>query len=293
VAVVASFYPLYEFARHVGGVHAEVTAMVPPGVEPHDWEPAPQDVARLEKARVYIYNGAGFEPWADKLLANLGGTRPMIVVATEGIDLLRADLPGHDHDHGDLAAARSGRPRASGKAAAGEDPHVWLDPVLAQRQVESIRAALARVDPDRADSYAAGARAFSERLRALDEQYERGLSRCQRREIVVSHASFAYLARRYRLTQVPVMGLSPESEPSPARLAQIVRFARRHQVQFIFFETLVSPKLAETLAREVGARTLVLDPIEGLTKDDRTAGRGYVELMEENLKNLRTGLGCA
>jgi zinc transport system substrate-binding protein len=278
LAVVASFYPLREFARQVGGERAEVTSMVPPGVEPHDWEPAPQDVARLERARVFIYNGAGFEPWADKLLANLGHSRPAVVVATEGIELLRADLPGH------------------GSPAAGTvepDPHVWLDPILARQQVESIRAALAKADPDGADRYAARAEAFSERLRALAERYEDGLSRCQRREIVVAHASFTYPARRYRLIQVPVMGLSPDSEPSPARLARIVRFARQHQVKVIFFETLVNPRLAETLAREVGARTLALNPIEGLTRDDEAVGRGYVELMEENLKNLRTALECA
>jgi len=275
--VVASFYPLYEFTRQVAGDLAEVTSLVPPGVEPHDWEPAPQDVARLEKARVFVYNGAGFEPWADKLLANLGGKGPVVVVATQGIDLLGADLPGHGHER---------------DAATRQDPHAWLDPVLAQKQVESIRAALAQADPENAQRYAANAKAFSERLAAVGDHYERGLAQCARREIVVSHASFAYPAKRYRLTQVPVMGLSPDSEPSPAQLAQIVRFARRHKVTVIFFETLVSPKLAETLAREVGAQTLVLNPIEGLTKDDQAAGKGYIELMEDNLKNLRTALGC-
>ena len=290
-AVVASFYPLYEFARHVGGDHAEVTSMVPPGVEPHDWEPAPQDVARLEKARVFVYNGAGFEPWADRLLANLGRSGPAVVVATDGIELSRADLPGHDHDHG--SGKSSGGTKAVKEASVQRDPHVWLDPVLAQQQVETIRAALAKADPENAERYETNARAFGERLRALGERYERGLSRCARREIVVSHASFAYPAKRYRLIQVPVMGLSPDSEPSPAQLAQIVRFARRHGVKFIFFETLVSPKLAETLAREVGAQTLVLNPIEGLTKDEQAAGKGYIELMDENLTNLRTALGCA
>jgi zinc transport system substrate-binding protein len=291
LAVVASFYPLYEFARQVGGELAEVTSMVPSGIEPHDWEPAPQDVARLEKARVFVYNGGGFEPWADKLLGNLGRSGPAVVVATDNIQLLRADLPGHDHAHGPGKGAVD--TPALKDSAAERDPHVWLDPVLAQQQVETIRAALAKADPENAERYAANARAFGDRLRALGERYERGLSRCARREIVVSHASFAYPARRYRLTQVPVMGLSPDSEPSPAQLAQIVRFARRHGVKVIFFETLVSPKLAETLAREVGARTLVLNPIEGLTKDDQAAGKGYVELMEDNLTNLRTALGCA
>jgi zinc transport system substrate-binding protein len=286
--VVASFYPLYEFARQVAGDAAEVTSMVPPGVAPHDWEPAPRDVARLEKARIFIYNGAGFEPWADKLLANLAGKGPVVVVATEGMDLLRADLPGHRQSPGPEAA-----PAARDKAAREQDPHVWLDPVLAGRQLELIRAALAGADPDNAARYSANAKTFNDRLAELGDRYERGLARCQRREIIVSHASFTYPARRYRLTQMPVMGLSPDSEPSPAQLAQIVRFARRHKVEFIFFETLVSPKLAETLAREVGAETLVLDPIEGLTREDQAAGRGYLDLMEANLLNLRKALNCA
>jgi zinc transport system substrate-binding protein len=291
LAVVASFYPLYEFARQVAGDLADVTSLVPSGVEPHDWEPAAQDVARLEKAGVFTYNGAGFEPWADRLLANLSGPGPAVVAATDGIDLAPADLPGHGHN-GDGANAALVR-AAGANAAHRQDPHVWLDPVLAQRQVETIRAALATADPQNAAGYAANARAFLERLRGLAERYERGLARCKRREIVVSHASFTYPARRYRLTQVPVMGLSPGSEPSPAQFAQIVRFARRHAVTAIFFETLVSPKLAETLAREVGARTMVLNPIEGLTPDDQAAGRGYVELMDGNLENLRTALECA
>ena len=262
----------------------------PAGVEPHDWEPAARR-GPAQTAQVFVYNGAGFEPWADRLLANLGRSGPAVVVATDGIELSRSDLPGHDHDYG--SGKSSGGTKAVAEASVQWDPHVWLDPVLAQQQVETIRAALAKADPENAERYATNARAFGERLRALGEGYERGLFRCARREIVVSHASFAYPAKRYRLTQVPVMGLSPDSEPSPAQLAQIVRFARRHGVKFIFFETLVSPKLADTLAREVGAQTLVLNPIEGLTKDEHAAGKGYVELMEENLKNLRTALGCA
>jgi zinc transport system substrate-binding protein len=288
--VVASFYPLYEFSRQVAGDRAEVSSMVPAGVEPHDWEPAPQDVARLEKAQVFVYNGAGFEPWADKLLANLGGKGPMVAVASEGVELLRADLPGHRDDHGHDKAAKG--QRAAKEEGAGHDPHVWLDPILAQTQVGTIQAALAKADPDNAQYYEAQAKAFRERLAGLHESFEKGLAQCARREIVVSHALFAYPAKRYRLVQVPVMGLSPESEPSPAQLAQIVRFARRHKVQYIFFETLISPKLAETLAREVGAKTLVLDPIEGVTKDDEAAGKNYVSLMEDNLRNLRTALDC-
>jgi zinc transport system substrate-binding protein len=172
------------------------------------------------------------------------------------------------------------------------DPHVWLDPVLAQSQVEAIRAGLEKADPPNAARYAENARAFKAKLAALHDAFEAGLRDCARRRLVVSHTAFTYLARRYRLIQIPVSGLTPESEPSPAQLAAIVRLARRETVTHVFFETLVSPKLAETLAREIGAKTLVLNPIEGLTKEEAAAGKDYVGLMQENLTNLRAGLGC-
>ena len=164
--------------------------------------------------------------------------------------------------------------------------------MLAQSRVETIRAALVKVDPAHGANYSENARGFVAKLQALHEAFEAGLKDCARREVVASHAAFAYLARRYGLTVVPVMGLAPESEPTPAQLASIVRFAREKKVKYIFFETLVGPRLAETLAREIGAQTLVFNPIEGLTREEQAAGRGYVALMEENLKNLRTALDC-
>ncbi len=273
---VASFYPLYEFTRQVAGDRAEVISLVPTGVEPHDWEPAPQDVARIQKAKLVVYNGAGLEPWMDRLLKEAVAPEAVVVETTEGMILLSTDLPGHEHE----------------QERTGKDPHVWLDPVLAQFQVERIRDGLVKADPANEATYSENARAFTARLAALHDAFQRGLDQCARRDIVVSHAAFGYLARRYRLTMVPVMGLAPESEPSPAQLASIVRFARRHSVRYIFFETLVSPKLAETLAREVGARTLVLNPVEGLTRGEAEAGKGYIALMEDNLKNLRTALEC-
>ena len=172
------------------------------------------------------------------------------------------------------------------------DPHVWLDPVLAQAQVDAIRAGLEQADPAHAAAFADNARRFKEQLARLDEAFAAGLRDCASRDMFTSHTAFTYLARRYRLTQVPVMGLAPESEPSPAELAAIAGLARRQHARYIFFETLVSSRLAETLAREVGAKTLVLNPIEGLTKEEAAAGKDYVALMEANLANLRTGLAC-
>ena len=271
--VVASFYPMYEFSRQVAGDRAEVVSLVPPGVEPHDWEPSPQKLVEVQNARLLVYNGAGFEPWVDKLLHDVTGKKIIVIETARGLDLIPAAAEG---------GAKNG----------GGDPHVWLDPVLAQSQVETIRAGLTQGDPANKATYDDRARAFRARLAALDAALQAGLRDCEHRDIVVSHAAFAYLARRYRLTQVAVMGLAPESEPSPAELAAIANLARRRKVSYIFFETLVSSRLAETLAREIGAKTLVLNPIEGLTKEEAAAGKGYVDLMEANLQSLRTGLGC-
>ncbi|MCI0545707.1 MAG: zinc ABC transporter substrate-binding protein [Candidatus Rokubacteria bacterium] len=289
--VVASFYTLAEFTRQVGGDRIQVVTLVPPGVEPHDWEASPRDMAQLPQAKLLIYNGAGFEGWMEKLARELPSH--VLVNTTRGLPLVEV---GHVHGEGKghTNAARAHPEKAqAGKAAARPDPHVWLDPVLARAQVETIRAGLAQADPANASAYAAGAAAYAAKLDALDEAYRQGLASCKRRQVVVSHAAFSYLTTRYNLEMIPVMGLTPDAEPSPKELAGIVRFMKQHKVQYVFFETLVNAKLAETLARETGAQTLVLNPVEGLTKEEAASGKSYLDLMEENLKNLRTALDCA
>lgn len=283
VAVVASFYPLYEFARRVGGEFAEVRNLVPAGAEPHAYEPTPQDVAALHAARLVIYNGAGFEPWIEKLLPDLpAGVEA--VNATEGLPLVRAEA---EHDHGPGTGSREEK---EGKE--GLDPHVWLDPVLAQRQVDLIAAAFARVDPDRRATYEANAAALRAELAALDARYRQTLAACRKKTFITSHAAFGYLAARYGLTMVPISGLSPETEPPAARLRAVVREARKHRATVIYFETLASPRVAETIAREVRARTAVLNPLEGLTPDERAQGATYFTVMDANLRNLADGLDC-
>jgi len=265
--VVASFYPMYEFTRQVAAGRAQVISLVPPGVHGHDWEPSPQDVAQVRHARVFVYNGAGFEPWVDKLLSEGAASSTVVVVASAG-----------------LVVARAG--------GEGMDPHVWLDPLLARREIDAIRDALERSDPAGKPAYDANASAYGEKLAALDARFDAGLRDCSRRDVVVSHAAFGYLTRRYRLTQIAVTGLAPQAEPSPATLAAIVRTARERQVTAIFLEPLVSPRLAETLAREVGVHLLTLNPVEGVTKQEAADGVGYIELMGKNLESLRQGLGC-
>jgi zinc transport system substrate-binding protein len=284
VAVVASFYPLYEFARRVGGDHAEVRNLVPAGAEPHDYEPTPQDVAALHTARVVVYNGAGFEPWLEKLLPGLpAAVEP--VNATDGLPLVTGEAEhGHERESRDGASPPGGRE--------GLDPHVWLDPVLARRQVDLIAAAFARVDPTRRETYEANAAALRAELAALDERYRRTLAACRKKTFITSHAAFGYLAARYGLTMVSISGLSPDAEPSAARLRAVVREARARGATVIYFETLVSPRVAETIAREVRAKTAVLNPIEGLTADERAQGATYFTVMDANLRNLADGLDC-
>ncbi len=264
--VVATIYPLWEFARQVAGDRADVVSLVPAGVEPHDWEPAPRDVSQVRRAAVFVHTGTNLDKWAEKLLADLTGRHGVVVNARGGLSVLTV--------------------------GGVTDPHVWLDPTLARVQVQAIAGGLEQADPAGRAVYAENAKALIARLDALDLEFAAGLADCARREIVTSHAAFAYLARRYRLTQVPVMGISPEAEPSPADLAAIVRTARRLKVTHVFYETLVSPRLAETLSREIGATPLPLNPIEGVSPAEAAAGTGYLELMRANLANLRTALGC-
>jgi zinc transport system substrate-binding protein len=270
VAVVASFYPLFEFARQVGGDRVAVRTLVPPGVESHDYEPTPRDVVAMTRARVLIYNGAGFEPWVGRVLPQLPA-RVVRVNATEGLPLVTA-TSGPDR----------GRP----------DPHVWLDPVLAQRQVGRVLDGLVQADPAGRSTYVANAAAYQARLGMLHARIERGLRRCRRRLFVASHAAFGYFAARYGLTQIAISGLEPQEEPSPAKMREIVRLVRRHRVRVIYYETLVSPRVAAAIAREVGARTLVLNPVEGLTPREQRRGWDYVSIMEDNLHNLAAGLDC-
>ena len=272
ITVIASFYPLYEFTRRVGGDQVNVRSLVPTGVEPHDWEPSPRDLADLSQADVFVYNGAGLEPWVDRVLREVGADIPVVVSATEGIDLLTT--------------------KASEKEQSLVDPHVWLDPVLAQDLVQAIAGALQKADPAHTDTYASNADEFILQLEVLHQRYLDGLEDCESQTLVTTHASFSYLASRFGLTQLAVSGLSPQVEPSPGRLAKLAEQAQTLGVTTIFFESLVSPAVAETLASEIGAQSLALNPLEGLTPEQEAAGEDYLTLMEGNLANLRAGLRC-
>ncbi|TAK31212.1 MAG: ABC transporter substrate-binding protein [Chloroflexota bacterium] len=278
IQVIATFYPLAEFARQVGQEKVTVRNLTPAGAEPHDFDPSPRDMAALQKSKVFIYNGAGFEPWVDKVLKDLPTQTVVVVDSSEGIRLL------------DKSSVEEGQEQTG--IGSSFDPHFWLDPVLAKQQVENIKAGLIKADPANGAFYEANASAYSAKLDELDGQYRDGLAGCKRRDIVASHNAFQYLAKRYDLNVVAISGLSPDQEPSPRKLGEIVQFARANDVKYIFFETLVSPRLAETIANEIGAKTLVFNPIEGLTDEEQAVGEDYLSIQRENLENLKTALEC-
>ncbi len=268
--VVTSFYPLYFFASSIGGDRAQVENITPAGAEPHDFEPTAADVVRMENSKLIILNGGGLEAWQNNIQKNINPENTTIVLAGEELATQKISEDGQMN----------------------RDPHVWLAPVLAQKMVDKIAQGFAQVDPANQDYYQANATALKNKLVQLDAQYKQGLNNCARRDIITSHAAFGYLAASYGLHQVPIAGLSPDAEPSPSQLAMIAKFARDNQVQYIFFESLASPKLAETLAKEVEAQTLVLDPLEGLSGEELAQGKNYLTIMQDNLTNLETALAC-
>ncbi len=268
--ISTSFYPLYYFASQIAGSHADVYNITPSGAEPHDYEPTSQDIARIEDGQMLVLNG-GVEAWGNKIKDTLKRTKTVVVTAGQGLLTQQVTEGGET----------------------GTDPHVWLDPIRAKQEVRAITQALIQVDAAHTSDYQAREQALDTKLDQLDAAYKIGLQTCQRKDIITSHAAFGYLASRYGLNQVPIAGLSPDAEPSGQQLADIAKFAKDHQVKYIFFESLVSPKLSQTIATEVGAKTLVLDPIEGVSKGDAKAGRDYVSIMMDNLKNLQTALQCS
>ena len=260
IVVVASFYPLYEFASRVGGDRAEVSSLVPTGIEPHDWEPTPRDVERVRSSDIMVINGAGFESWADDM-------EPKSVVNTsEGIEL-----------------EQEGR----------VNPHIWLDPMLAEHQVEKIREAFVAADPENADYYDQNAAGFIAELDQLDAFIKLQLSSCEKTDFIALHDAFAHFAERYGLTQHSIRGGSPEGEILPQKMQETIELANILGIDVIYSEDLIDSRLADTIAMEIpGGRVLMLSPIEGINQEEQTRGIGYFDKMRENIDSLKDGLGC-
>lgn len=264
VNVIASFFPLYDFAKHVGGEKAAVSVMVPAGIEPHEWEPTPRDIANAENADLIVYNGGGFENWVSDLDVNTK------VDTSKEIQVL------------------------SSESAEELDPHFWLDPINAKKQVEAIRLGLVQVDPKNADYYKQNAEQYTAELDALDSLIKSELSRCEKKDFIAFHNAFSYFSIRYGLVQHSIQGVSPEGEVLPQRIQEIKELANDLGIEVIYAEELVDQRLANVIADEIpNGRVLVLSPIEGLGNEEIQQGLGYLDKMKENLENLKVGLNCS
>jgi zinc transport system substrate-binding protein len=270
VRVTASFYPLYFFTSQIAGDRAEVSNITPAGAEPHDYEPSASDIARMERSDLIVLNGGNLEPWADSIRQNIDSEKTLILNAGDGLISMELSEEGKKIN----------------------DPHVWLSPVLAVQMANEIEKGLSVIDREGAVYYKTNGDILRAKLTSLDAEYKASLGTCKTRNIVTSHEAFGYLAKTYNLTQTAITGVSPDAEPSPKDLARIAKFAKDNKIEYIFFESLVSPKLSETLASEIGAKTLVLNPLEGLTSEEAASGKDYFSEMRNNLANLKIALSC-
>ena len=277
--VVTTLFPLYDMARAIGGDSAEVSLLLPPGVEAHSFEPRPGDILRLNSADLFIYTGPFMEPWAESLLKGLDTRRLFVVNAGSGISLLRQ---GEEQEHG-----------GGHEHQGGGDPHIWLDFDNARTMVTTILAGFVVKDPAHADTFRRNAAEYQARLEELDRAYRAGLDVCDTRTIIHGgHFAFGYLAKRYGLRYVSAFPPSGDSEPNARQMAAMVGLIRSTGAGAIYYEELVSPRLADTLARETGTRLLMLNAAHNVSREELSRRVTFPALMERNLENLRQGLRC-
>ena len=276
LTIYASFYPMQFLASQIAGDKAQVISLVPAGVEPHDWEPKPKTMAELQESDMLVYNGAGMEAWLQDFLLSLQKAGVKTVDSSNGLELLPFDEENEEENH-------------KGEELA-YDPHVWVSPAKYKQQAQNVLNALIEVDATNQDYYKSNYDKLAEELDKLDSDYRQAVAGFKNKVFIVSHSAFEYLAREYGLTQLPIRGVTPQAEPSPAKLAELVQICKENDIKYIFFESLVSPKLSETLANEVGAETLVLNDGQGITEEQMKQGRSYITIMYENLENLKKAL---
>ncbi len=269
IRVITSLFPLYDFAREISGQRADVILMLPPGVEPHSFEPKPGDMLALQKADIFIYMGRAMEPWAEGLLRGVRNEKLLVVDVSK-------DIFADTRIRGDM------------------DPHIWLDFSYAQKMVDAILEALLTKNGKNREFYIKNAESYKERLADLDRRYRATLAHCERRIFLHGgHFAFNYLARRYGLNYLSAYkGFSPDTEPTPRDIAELIKNLREQGLHHIFYEELINPRVAETISRETGASLLKLNGAHNVTREEKEKGVTFLTLMDENLKNLAIGLRC-
>lgn len=275
--VITTLFPLYDFTRNIGGQYVDVFLLLPPGVEPHTFEPRPEDIVRINSADIFIFTGKYMEPWVDKILKGIDNKKILVIDSSEGIKPIELVEDSHTHNHIHKV-----------------DPHIWLDFENAQTMVDNILRALIIVDPENEKYYQHNADNYKSALLRLDSEFKEGLALCKTRYFIHGgHFAFGYMAKRYRLNYISAYeGLSPDAEPSARHLATLIKIIKKYNAKYIFYEELISPKIAEMISKETGAGLLRLHAAHNLTKDEFDRGITFIELMKQNLLNLKTGLQC-
>jgi len=275
IKVAASFYPLYEFTKQVGGDRVEVTNITPAGVEPHEYEPTSANITNILGSKLFVYQGGDFDPWSSKIAKQAEAEKVRTLDAITGISLISEDAI---NDSGEISSV--------------PNPHTWLDPILAIAEVKSIRDNLIAIDPGSQSTYQQNADNYITQLKTLDSNYIQGLAQCRQSRIIVTHDAYVYFAKRYNFQTLPIAGLEPSDEPTPSELASLITTAKESGLKYVFFESQVSPKYAETVAREVGAKTLTLNTLESPTTTELSSGMNYITGMNDNLNNLKIAMEC-
>jgi zinc transport system substrate-binding protein len=290
LSVTTTLFPLYDFVRQVGGDRVEARLLLPPGVEPHVYEPTPEDIVRVSKAAVFVYTNRFMEPWATEIVNSVGGgAGPLVIDASAGVRFLprSRSLAGktgrHEGEGGGHAEAQ----------AQGADPHIWLSIPNAATMVENIAAGLMMKDPENKSLYERNAKEFRARLDQLDRDFREGLAVCKTRMFLHGgHFAFAYLADRYGLTYRSAYPVTAEAEPTPRTIMELITLMRKNSLRYIFYEELITPRTATVIAEETGATLLMLHGIHNVSREELDGGATYLSLMHRNLEHLRKGLQC-
>jgi len=282
LTVVTTLYPLYDFAKNIGQEKADVSLLLPPGVEPHSFEPRPADMLRIQGSDIFIFTGAFMEPWVDKVIKGIDAKRFAVVDTSKGITVLQGTTAHDEHGHGHKDAPGS------------PDPHIWLDLSNAMKMVDTIAAEYIVRDPRNKDYYVKNAHEYKKKLEVLDRKYKNELSLCRNRVIIhAGHFAFEYLAKRYGLQYISAYkGFTPDAEPSPRGLAELVLMVKKLGARFIYYEELITPNIAETISKETGCGLLMIHAAHNVTKEEIDTGVNFISLMEKNLENLKVGLQC-
>lgn len=280
LTIVATLFPQYDFVKAIAQDKAEVVLLLPPGMEAHAYEPTPQDIVTIQKSDMFIYTGEAMEPWAHRVIEGVKGKAVKVIDVSSGIELLNASEEDHDeeeedHHHG------------------GVDPHIWTDPVNAEKMVDTISEGLSSVDPKNSEFYSKNAEQYKAELQALDQKFKDMFAKTKSQTIIYAgHFALGYFAKRYSLTFIsPYNGFAPDAEPTPQKIAELIKNIKATGINVIYYEELIDPKIARVISNETGAKIELLHGGHNVSRAELESGITYMKLMESNLEKLKEGLG--